>query len=365
MVSKGNILIIDDMLQNLQLLVDILSKHGYTVRPANNGQLGIDSAHHQKPDLILLDINMPDMDGYSVCSAFKAEPALKEVPIIFLSAYDKLFDKVRAFKIGAADYITKPFEEMEVLVRVDTHLAIYRQRQQIEALAAQQVSQMRHTLELQQEFFNSAVHDLKNPLSLIIRNANMVMDDMRDEQPEPVTIIRKSAEFMNELVTDILDLARLESGIRLEYDDILLDYLIKDVCRYCIGRTDIDLTLTLPEQDELVTVDPFWTKRALANVLSNAIKFTPVPGKIEVRATVNDETFTISVRDSGIGIPEHDLPHVFDRYYRGSHNPAQYSTGTGLGLAIVKSAVEAHGGTVMIESEFGTGTTVYLTFPME
>src|SRR5689334_13948607 len=122
--SKVNILVVDDTLENLRLLVDILEEQGYEVRPAPNGKLALSGAQGLPPDLILLDIMMPDMDGYQVCSKLKADERTKNIPVIFISAVNEIIDKVKAFEVGGVDYITKPFQVEEVLARVETHLAL-------------------------------------------------------------------------------------------------------------------------------------------------------------------------------------------------------------------------------------------------
>jgi two-component system, sensor histidine kinase and response regulator len=252
--SSGEVLIIDDTLYNLQLLVTMLSKTGYVVRPANSGSVGLRTARQRTPDIVLLDINMPGMNGYQVCEALKADPALKDIPVLFISAHDEVFDKIRAFEVGGVDYITKPFQSQEVIARVQTHLMLHRREQELEAMVKQQRDYFQRMADLQNEFFTSAVHDLKNPLNLIIGNTYLLKDIISAEGNQYIERIEHAAGFMNVLISDMLDLARIESGIQFHKEEVLLQAYMQDIFRRQVqGNTRVEADLFLPDTDAIIT----------------------------------------------------------------------------------------------------------------
>jgi len=163
--SKGNILLVDDTPANLQILSQILAKQGYKIRPAISGQLALKSIQLTLPDLILLDIKMPDMDGYQVCEKLKADDRTRDIPIIFISALSELFDKIKAFSLGGVDYITKPFQPEEVLTRVETHLKRHQLQQQLQT-SQQELIQFEKLASLRQQIAGLA-HEINKPLAAI------------------------------------------------------------------------------------------------------------------------------------------------------------------------------------------------------
>ena len=374
--NKPNILIVDDTPDNLSVLGQMLSENGFAVRPATSGKQAIQAAQLLPPDLILLDILMPEMNGFEVCAQLKNDPNLRGIPIIFISALDEIEHKVTAFHVGGVDYVTKPFQAEEVLARVNTHLTISRQQAQIQLMAAQQLAEkerhithLQRLSELQQEFFSTAIHDLKNPLTLLLTVKELIyeMDDIREESQHYLDLMEKAAQYMQRLIANIMDLATLESHVPLNKEMIALDWLVRGIYeRHLLMERRPELHLIIPEdiKNKQISVDVLWFDRALSNVISNAVKFTPETGKVQVTVKLQDTTFTVTVRDTGIGMSKETLANIFDRFYRSPEAKKRQIQGTGLGLSIVKGAIEAHGGYVTIDSKKGEGTRTHIHMPV-
>jgi signal transduction histidine kinase len=367
-MSSGTILVVDDTAQNRALLHSMLTRRGYTVLQAEDGLSALALLEHQSPDLVLLDIHMPHLDGFETCQRIKAAPHMRDIPIIFISASDGQLDKVRAFSVGAIDYLTKPIQMQEVLARVNTHISLYRQQRELEALRAAQIDQLRAVDEVKNRFIRAVSHDLKNPLGLILSAADMLRETgLSEEQAQLVTVIERKANFMLAIISDLLDLARLTAGTPPNYAPTSLRTLIQEsLVGYDLQAESkqLSFSVSLPQEDALVEVERHAICRMIGNLVSNAIKYTS-KGGVDVRVETAPETFSITVRDSGLGIPEEELPHIFDKFYRIPLPAYRKEDGTGLGLAIVKAIVEQHQGNIQIETAVGAGSTFRVTLPRQ
>lgn len=369
--NKPVILIVDDQPDNLRFLSSMLVLKGYNVRKALTGKMALATCKKIVPDLILLDIMMPDLTGYEVCESLQSNPRTCQVPVIFLSALDDITAKVKAFSSGGADYITKPFQAEEVLARIDKQLTIERlQRQLIQKnLALQTLNEelQRSNAELEQ-FAAIASHDLQSPLQLIIGYADMLLwkyDTLLDEKGEHyLSEISKATQRMNQLIQDLLSYSRVRSNkVELEPIDcelILAEALanLQDDINSSGARITHDpLPIVLGDRTQLIQL--------FQNLLSNAIKFRrpQVPPKINISLTLNPENFAeFSIQDNGIGIAEEDYPRVFEIFKR-IHAYNQYP-GTGIGMSLCKKIVEGHGGRLWLNSQLHTGTTFFFTLPL-
>src|SRR5258708_2135295 len=208
--SKGNILIVDDTIANLDFLSSLLEHQGYEIRGVTTGQLALPAIHSEPPDLILLDIKLPDISGYEICQELKQDPTTSDIPIIFISALDEAVDKVKAFGVGGNDYITKPFQIEEVMVRIDYQLTMHRQRQQIEqqtaaieALREQERAHFENLNRTKDQFLAMASHDLKNPIMVIMGMADLMLflGTLDKKNEERLERIKVAASQMKILVT--------------------------------------------------------------------------------------------------------------------------------------------------------------------
>ena len=209
--GKGTILIVDDIPENLRILNSILSENGYHVRPALNGQLALNSAQVDIPDMVLMDIKMPGMDGYETCAHLKDDERTKEVPVIFVSALQDVTDKVKCFKLGAVDYITKPFEIREILARVENQMTILNLQRELKA----RNKELEKTVKIREEVENIICHDLKGPLSPILSYPRMIRKKgpLTDKQSQYLRKIDLAGHKLLGIITLTNDLFKMEKGI--------------------------------------------------------------------------------------------------------------------------------------------------------
>ncbi|HEX3053951.1 MAG TPA: hybrid sensor histidine kinase/response regulator [Aggregatilineaceae bacterium] len=371
-IESGRILIVDDTPANLRLLGGILKAHGYEVYEAVNGTTALQMVDTCAPDLIMLDILMPDMDGYEVCERLKATKSTQYIPIMFISALSDTDGIVKAFTMGGVDYVTKPFQPREVLARVANQITVVNQRRQIEIQREQDRQHFELIDKLKQQFVNTATHDLKNPLNVIIGYAEL-LDEETDEScqapffKDAIENIRRSVGKIRLLVTDMLDLAQIEAGIRLTLEPMSLAFFLDTALQgfsVLAQKKQIELVITLPAEEVTVPICAHQMERAVSNLVSNAIKYTPEGGRVEVSGVSNGEYVLIKVRDTGLGIPEEDMPHLFEAFYRVGNMEHHKIEGTGLGLTAVKSIVDQHQGQIIVESEPGKGSLFCVKLPL-
>lgn len=370
METSADILIVDDTPANLQLLVSNLTIHGYHVRAAAEGQLALMAAQADKPDLILLDVMMPHMNGFEVCEILKQDPNLKDVPVIFISAADDIESKVRGFEVGGADYISKPFQFAEVLARIQTHLTLYRQRIQLEEDHQQDLQYFEMITRLKDELMSEASHDLKNPLHIIKLLTELLRPLVGENEKGEryLNAIEKQVSMMQQLLNDVLELLKLETGRALVYDRVNLSEFVADILEdfeFPARAKQIQLDFTPLGYELDVSIDRRRIRQVLHNLLSNALKYTPDQGQVRVNMHQSQKEVTIEVTDTGLGIPDHDLPHIFDKFYRVQNTAHTAVEGTGLGLAIAKSIVEQHGGQIGVESYEKRGSKFQVVLPLE
>ncbi len=344
-----NILIVDDTPANVLLLERMLAARGYNPRPVPSGKLALASARAHPPDLILLDVAMPEMNGYEVCEQLKAEETLKAIPVIFISALSETIDKVKAFRVGGVDYVTKPFQFEEVYARVQTHL------------------RLRRLEKLRDDLTHMVVHDLRNPLSVLFGLLDVLefheAQNLSANTREFVTLARLSAEELRTMISSILDVSKMGAGeMKLQRETCDLGALIRALLATTPplpgNRT---VTLDAPEASLAVSVDAGLIRRVLQNLLSNALRYTPSGGDVRVAVTSSPAEARVTVTDAGPGIAPEFHRRIFEKF--GQVEDRNNRTGTGLGLTFCKLAVEAHGGFIGVDSEVGRGSTFWFTLP--
>lgn len=355
-MKKPSILIIDDEPNNFDVMETFLSDQDYQLQYAASGQEAIDSLDSYDPDLILLDVMMPEMDGIEVCRQIKALSKWQTVPIIMVTALSSKSDLAHCLTAGADDFISKPVNAVELRARVHSMLRIKHQYDDLQTL-----------LKLREDMVNMVIHDLRNPLSSILFSLEMLqnIEYSREKQQRKLEQIYLSAQVLQGLVDDLLQVALIESGkIRLNRTEIDLCHLIESVIanfESIAAQKNQTVISRFPEEfDRKVSVDATLMHRVLDNLLANAIKFSPHHSQI----IVNIEqpmpgNPKIQIIDFGAGIPETMRQRIFEKYEIGTLMP--HVSQIGLGLAFCKMVVEAHGGTVYVSSNQPQGTIFEIT----
>ena len=359
-----NILLVDDTPANLQLLSGILRQQGYKLRPAPSGKLALQAARTLPPDLILLDVRMPEMDGYEVCERLKADPALKDIPVIFLSALSETADKVKAFAAGGVDYITKPFQLDEVLARVETHLELQRQRRQVQ----ESYESLRRLESLRDSLIHMVVHDLRAPL-ILVGDFLALLEKCESEKLSSngsrfVVQARKAIEELVDMVNSMLDVSRMEAGeLKLNRSRCQLELLVREVAGGFDPCGDAGgIVLEVPAQPVEVSADAALLSRVVRNLLGNALRFASGRGSVRAAVSSSAGRARVAITDNGPGIPPEYHEKIFQKFGQLEHVGAP--TGTGLGLTFCKFAIELHGGSIGVESEVGKGSTFWFTLPL-
>lgn len=372
-VTLRNVLVVDDVIANLTLLVDILKDEGYQVRPVTNGEQALRAVQKQQPDLILLDIDMPDMNGYQVCEHLKADPLTQHIPVVFLSAFARSNDKVMAFQVGGIDYVTKPFQVEEVVQRVATHLGIESLKRVLED-QNRELSQRNRELEqirrAQTNLIHMIVHDLRSPLAGVLGYLELIQ--IRGASHLPAETLADvghavgACQNANELVASLLDLARLESAdMPMVLEPLDLTKAVPNAVEAVSGSRGGRALIVEPVEPSLVARgDRQLIQRVLVNLLTNAIKATSDSETITISCRAEDNACRIDVVDNGRGISGDLLPGLFEKFTQAENRRQLRSQGYGIGLAFCRLAVEAQGGQIGVESQLGKGSRFWFTLPL-
>ncbi|MEZ2248552.1 MULTISPECIES: ATP-binding protein [unclassified Microcoleus] len=420
--SLGNILVVDDTPENLRLLSTMLSQRGYVPRCVINGQMALRACNSNPPDLILLDIMMPEMNGYEVCQHLKNDAITRDIPVIFISAKDEVFDKVNAFAVGGVDYISKPFQFEEVLVRIESHLTLRNLQKQLKEqnvllqeeissrLAVEEVLHEKNQI-LQQEistrcavektlqeqnlllqkeignrqrvesallksnqelarsnaeleqFAYVASHDLQAPLATIASYAQLLekryQEQLDSQANKFIGNIVQGCTRMQALIDDLLEYSRVGRSQK-PFKPTNCNQLLEQALANLQGV--IRDTQAVVSYGELPVVNGEISQlvQLFQNLVGNAIKYRKnEPPAISISVCKQHDHWLFSVADNGIGIARQHQERIFQIFQR-LHTQKEYS-GTGIGLAICQKIVELHGGRIWVNSEPGQGSTFYFT----
>ncbi len=352
------ILLVDDHPDILKALVIFLENVGFDIVIALNGAEAIERAIQTIPDIILLDVLMPGIDGFETCRRLKADERTCEIPVIFMTALSEPVNKVKGFEAGGVDYVTKPLHYEEVLARINAHLTIRTQQRQLEVLNADK-----------DKFFSIIAHDLKSPVAGFLGLAGLLenIDRLKPEQIQRLTRqFRQSAEHLLALLENLLTWSRLQRGlIECHPEHIPIKTLLDRSLMLLaapIAQKQISTSATVP-QDLIAYGDVNMLDTVVRNALSNAIKFSQPDGTITITAEPAGAFVKISIADTGIGIPLEKLGDLFRIDAKIQRTGTAGECGTGLGLLLCKEFVEKNGGTIGMESQVDHGSTLSFTIP--
>ncbi|MDE3058836.1 MAG: hybrid sensor histidine kinase/response regulator [Bacteroidota bacterium] len=369
--TSYTILIVDDEWQNIETLSAMLHDGEYNILSADNGKTCLEVLEKEKVDLVLLDISMPEMDGFDTLSRIRVHKKTKDLPVIFLTGHMRTSVHMeRGFNLGVNEYLVKPIEANELLVRVKSILRM--------TAAEKKVRQ------LQMDFFSMLVHDLRGPLGAISAFTHLMLEDntlSSSDTTEMLAMTESSCEHMLNLINDILDLSKLESEyVSLSKQEVDLVAAIENSLARMkpLALTKaIALKRDFSSPTVRVNADAQKIEQVMDNLLNNAIKFTDEGGTItiavilspQVKAlfssqNIDSSSLVVAVRDTGVGISPKNIPYVFDKYRQITTEHLPVAKGTGLGLAICKNIVEAHGGRIWVESSEGRGSSFYFSLPV-
>lgn len=356
--TRDTLLIVDDIPENVKVLLNFLTNSGFKVLIAQDGERAIKKVEYAQPDLILLDVMMPGIDGFEVCRRLKNNEKTKNIPIIFMTALSDTVDKVKGFELGAADYITKPIQYEEVLARVTAHLNVHKLQRQLQT----------RNMELD-AFSRTVAHDLKNPLSAILGYSSMLLEDCQPDTPPTVEDINtlQQIEIVSKKMINIIQALLLLAGVSknesVETHALDMFSIIKQaeerlapMLRQCQG----EIIYTVQEWPIAEGYAP-WIEEVWANYLSNALKYGGNPPQLQIGADVQlDRTVRFWVRDNGPGLSAEEQTQLFTPFTRLHTDRAE---GHGLGLSIVQQVIEKLGGKAGVESKAQEGSLFFFTLP--
>jgi two-component system sensor histidine kinase/response regulator len=424
MPTQINILIVEDSPTQTKLLRLILEENKYIVDSAPNGARALEYVRHKKPDLIITDIVMPEMDGFALCMALKSDPDLRHIPVMLLTSLSDPEDVIKGLQAGADNFLTKPYEnaflvsciqnifanqemrknwsadsEIEIMFAGQKYFISSDRMQIIDLLlstyenavqknnelhkAHNDLMEAHHQLEqknielekLNEEktrFLSVAAHDLRNPLTIIYTTADLITEELKEKTSEEtiefLEMIKQSSKFMRDLLEELLDVSIIDSGklsIYLEPVDII--ELIRNnvsLNRVIAGRKQITVEFNPIKGLPLFQLDRKKIEQVFNNLISNAIKYSYPQSRVVIDSMCENGNLVISVHDTGQGIPPAEMDKLFKPFPRLSVKTTSGESSTGLGLVIVRKIVEAHNGKVWAESRVKEGTTFNISIPI-
>ena len=366
--SDYKILIVDDVVSNVLLLKILLTNEKFQVCTASNGKQCIEVAQNEHPDLILLDVMMPDLNGFDTAVILKKDPSTQEIPIIFLTALNNPNDLVKGFQVGANDFLTKPFNKEELVMRV---------MHQIQLVAAKRIivrqnEELKRTISNRDKMYSVIAHDLRSPMASIRMVLNLAVNVVSPETvgEEIFGLLDKAnreSEETHDLLDNLLKWTKSQTGrLNVVYQDLDLDDIVPgvvDIFKMIAEMKKIDLKYLPAEEKLIVRADNDMIKTIIRNFLSNAVKFTPAGKGIEVFYTREGDFARVSVRDHGVGVEPERVETIFHK------GETTYGTGgeegSGLGLQLCQDFARKNGGEAQVESTLGEGSTFSFTIPLK
>ena len=376
------VLIVDDERRNAELLKVMLTPEGYVLLTASCGEDALALLADQQPDLILLDVMMPGMDGYQVATKIKQNPATNNIPVIMLTALDDRNAKMLGLNAGAEDFLTKPVDRAELCVRVRNLLRLkaYGDKLRVAhaalAIALTEAGEARlmaeHANNAKTQFLRAMSHELRTPLNAISGYTEILEMGIRGSvnpaQVKDLGRIKRASAYLLRLINDVLTIARLEGARPLHLISIAVNPVLSEVESLCILQAKANgLTLMVTEchHEIFAKADAERFQQILLNLVTNAIKFTPKGGSINVTSDDDAGVVRVRVNDTGVGVRMLDIERVFEPFVQiDRHLTSDTQQGVGLGLSISRELARAMSGDLTLESVEGVGSTFTLTLPI-
>lgn len=372
--DSTKVLIVDDNKENIDLIAYFLKPQNYQILTAFDGVEALEIIEHDQPDIILLDIMLPKMDGFQVCERIKKDRKTQFIPIIMITALKELKDKIRSLEVGADDFISKPFENVELLTRVKSLLRIKNYHDEIQKKNSELEQKNKTLLRLDRfkdELNHHIVHDMKNPLFVI--QGNLQMMSMAIEQAASpilkkyVDRIDRSTQNLLRMVLNLIDISKIEDG-KMELNHELVN--VNELVDKCIHRfkdypenQGKDFKLDLADGGSTLKIDSSVMERVFDNLISFAVANVPDDGKIEIGSKRVNKSIEYSIHDFGQQIPMKYSDEMFNKFSQIEIKKEGFRVGRGLGLTFCKLAVEAHGGTLSFDPDNKVGNRFILNLP--
>lgn len=357
---KGTALIVDDTPTNVHVLVECLSAAGLSTLVAEDGESALEQLQFALPDIILLDVMMPGIDGVETCRRIKSIPTARDIPVIFMTAVADLTNKIRGFEAGAVDYITKPYHHEEVLSRIQTQLTLRRQRLELEAM-----------LEQRNRFMRIAAHDIRNPLAVVLAWTDMALVEAGEARHTELELmlqrIQTSARRTRDIIEDFLSLQVIRgdrqpsAAASINLSETILQ--VVEQHRYAGEQKNIRIEVEAQPGVPLALGDATRANQILTNYVSNAVKYSPRGTCVTVAFRQGRLGPRIEVRDQGPGVPPKNRSSLFVEFAKIPNKPTGGETSTGLGLAIVKHLAEMQGGCVGADFPDSGGSIFWFELP--
>jgi two-component system sensor histidine kinase/response regulator len=360
----GRVLVVDDNDANRLLLQELLEQEGHQVLLAANGVEALESAAIDRPDLMLLDVNMPRMDGLEVCRRLRADPATRALPIILVTALAERAHRLEGIAAGANDYLTKPIDRTDLLLRVGSALGLRRLHREV----TEQYRQLQVLEKTRDSFVHMMVHDLRTPLTGIMGFLDLARQELAElKQPgllADLDEVRRGVSALADMVSNVLDVSRSETEtMPLRRAPADLGQIAAEAIA-TLGRLSFaTVALEAPPLPVSADVDSDVMRRVIANLVGNAVKFTPRGGAVRVEVSSGSDGAEIRVTDSGPGIPAEYHEKIFEKFGQAEMTKAISGRSSGIGLTFCKMAVEAHGGRIGLRSDVGLGSTFWVSVP--
>lgn len=367
--SEYKVLIVDDVISNVLLLKVLLNNEKFNIVTASNGTQALEQVRKENPDLVLLDVMMPDISGFEVAQKMKADPEMTDIPIIFLTALNSTADIVKGFQVGGNDFISKPFNKEELIIRVTHQISLIAAKRIIVA----QTEELQKTITGRDKLYSVIAHDLRSPMGSIKMVLNMLILNLPSEvigaeMHELLTMANQTTEDVFSLLDNLLKWTKSQIGkLNVVYQNIDLVEVIEgvnEIFSMVAGLKNIRLVMKLPQERVEVRADIDMIKTVIRNLISNAIKFSDEGKEVVVSLVEENNKAVIIVKDSGCGIDEENQKKLLHTDTHFSTFGTKNEEGSGLGLLLCKDFVNKNGGELWFTSKKGEGSTFSFSVPL-
>lgn len=366
-LNGAKVLIVDDVNDNIMLLGRLLKGYEVKISVATNGKQAVESAEEFQPDLILMDVNMPEMNGFQATEIIKQRETTKHIPIVFLTALSDIDDVVEGFDKGGIDYITKPFNSRVLLSRMKTHLSLKFQTEELQELNEKLVE----TDKQKTKFLSIVSHDLRSPMSGLIGLTKMINQELdnieKEDLKDSIQSLENSIVNQYNFLENMLKWGNLQfNKVTVDKSDINLNYIIDQIFRVMgLNADEKEIKLIKNLEAEMVFADYNLLYSIFHNLIVNAIKYTKENGSVTVTAKDKGNEVLMSVKDTGIGMPKEVADNLFRVDKVQSRPGTNNEKGTGLGLIVSYESVQMHDGKIWVETEENVGTEFFFTIKKE